>query len=194
MADLFSLLVLAAVGLAIGFVGGMVGLVLGVLRFPFVLGAEASASVAAGTNIGVSALGALTAAVRHMRQSSVHRRVFAIMAGTGAAGALCGSLLTRHVPAAGLLLVIAAIVSYEARVAVGTNLAASAAMGAAGFAGHALAGQVDYLVLVAMGPAAMAGGYIGARYTGRFSERTLRLLIGVVLAVVAAVMFWQALS
>ncbi|MEO9363125.1 MAG: sulfite exporter TauE/SafE family protein [Nitrososphaera sp.] len=249
MADPFALAVLAALGLAIGFVGGLIGLVLGVVRFPLIFGTEASASVAAGTNIGISTLGALTAAVRHMRQNNFHRRVFAVMALTGAAGAFSGSLLTHLVPAQAILLLVGAIVSYEAfslikslrhksaasprpnlalesaiglgvgflgglvglvlgsirlpaminalkmepRVAVGTNLAASAAMGAAGLLGHVINGEVDYEILGVMGATAMAGGFVGAKYTGRFSERTLKLLIGLVLIAVAAVMFWRAL-
>ncbi len=51
-------------GLLIGFVGGMVGLVLGVVRFPIVLGAETTASVAAGTNLGISALGSYSCRVQ----------------------------------------------------------------------------------------------------------------------------------
>ncbi|AIF84473.1 putative permease [Candidatus Nitrososphaera evergladensis SR1] len=184
-----------------------------------------------------------------MRQNNLHRRVFAVMAVTGAAGAFAGSLFTRIVPAQGLLLLVGAIVSYEAfslikslrhkgaenlrpnlapesaiglgvgflgglvglvlgsirlpavinvlkmepRVAVGTNLAASSAMGAAGLIGHAINGEVDYEVLAVMGATAMAGAFVGAKYTGRFDERTLKLLIGLILVAVAAVMFWRAL-
>ena len=58
--SIISILILSILGLIIGFVGGMVGLVLGVLRFPIVLGNEISASVTAGTNIGISTLGAAT--------------------------------------------------------------------------------------------------------------------------------------
>ena len=58
--DLLGPIVLAISGFAIGFVGGMVGLVLGVVRFPIVMGIETSASVTAGTNLGVSTLGAIT--------------------------------------------------------------------------------------------------------------------------------------
>ena len=54
-------------GFGIGFVGGMVGLVLGVIRFPVIMSFENSASMVAGTNLGVSTLGAITAAVRHYR-------------------------------------------------------------------------------------------------------------------------------
>ena len=42
--------------------GRMVGLVLGVVRFPRVMSIETSASIAAGTNLGISTLGAITLA------------------------------------------------------------------------------------------------------------------------------------
>ena len=62
MADIIQLTLQGVMGLAIGFVGGVTGLVLGVLRFPLILSTEISAGMAAGTNIGVSTLGACTAA------------------------------------------------------------------------------------------------------------------------------------
>ena len=46
MFDFLQLLLLALLGLAIGFVGGLVGLVLGVIRFPLILSTELSASLA----------------------------------------------------------------------------------------------------------------------------------------------------
>jgi uncharacterized protein len=91
----------------------MVGLVLGVVRFPVVMSVEASISITAGTNLGVSTLGATTAAIRHYRQNNIHFRVFIIMAITGAAGAFIGSFLTRYIPVVLLLSAIGLIVSYE---------------------------------------------------------------------------------
>jgi uncharacterized membrane protein YfcA len=52
--EIIYFLVLALPGLVIGFVGGMVGLVLGVVRFPLVMSIETSVSITAGTNLGVS--------------------------------------------------------------------------------------------------------------------------------------------
>jgi uncharacterized membrane protein YfcA len=46
--EIASLVALALSGFAIGFVGGMVGLVLGVVRFPIVMSAETSISITAG--------------------------------------------------------------------------------------------------------------------------------------------------
>ncbi|MDQ5870159.1 MAG: TSUP family transporter, partial [Thermoproteota archaeon] len=84
----------------------MVGLILGVLRFPFIIGAETSIGVAAGTNIGISTMAAIPAAVRHFRQNNVNTRIFLVMAITGAVGAFFGSFLTRYVPVALLLSLI----------------------------------------------------------------------------------------
>ena len=58
---------------------------------------------------------------------------------------------------------------FQPKIAIGTNLATSTVMGMSGLAGHLINNEVDYLVLATMGPAAMLGGYIGARYTNRFS-------------------------
>ncbi|MGC1131518.1 MAG: sulfite exporter TauE/SafE family protein [Nitrososphaeraceae archaeon] len=247
----------------------MVGLVLGVVRFPVVLSIETSASVTAGTNLGVSTFGAITAALRHYRLGNIHFRLFLILGLTGAAGAFIGSFLTGFVPVSYLLVVIGIIVLYESyillkgprtkeenikkneiaenprsedsensnrmfihtraksiflesvigfgigilggmvglvlgsirmpamisilkmepRTAIGTNLAASSFMGISGLLGHIINNNIDYFVLTIMGGSAMIGGYLGARYTSQFSERSLKRIIGLVLIVVATTMF-----
>lgn len=272
--DLISPFILAVSGFAIGFVGGMVGLVLGVVRFPVVMSVETSASLTAGTNLGISTLGAITAALRHYRLGNIHFRLFLILGLTGAAGAFIGSFLTVYVPVSYLLVAIGIIVLYESyvllnvsrtkqadinrneisenhrsegskntdrisvytqeklifiesiigfgigvlgglvglvlgsirmpamisilkmepRVAVGTNLAASSIMGISGLVGHIINNNIDYFVLIVMGSGAMIGGYLGARYTNRFSERSLKRVIGLVLIVVAATMFLGVLG
>ena len=97
----------------------MVGLVLGVLRLPFIiLGVDSSlyssVNVAAGTYIGVSTFGAITAAIRHFQQNNIHLRTFIVIAGTGSVGGFLGSLFTINVPVTVLFAVIAAILLYEA--------------------------------------------------------------------------------
>ena len=62
-------------------------------------------------------------------------------------------------------------------------------MGISGLIGHLVNNEIDFLILVVMGFAAMVGGYIGASYTHRFSERNLKRIIGIVLIVVAITMF-----
>jgi len=81
------------------------------------------------------------------------------------------------------------ILKMESRTAVGTNLAASSVMGISGLIGHIINNNIDYFVFIIMGSSAMIGGYLGARYTNRFSERSLKRIIGLVLIVVAATMF-----
>jgi uncharacterized protein len=263
------LIILSLSGLAIGFVGGMVGLVLGVLRFPLIMGVEVSASITAGTNIGISTLGAITAAIRHYRQNNIDFHIFLIMALTGAIGAFIGSFLTKHIPVYVLFTVIGLIVSYEScvllraskskqnkqlllsssyfkdnnnnidkkeekksfaiftiestigfgvgflggivglvlgsirmpamisvlkmepKIAIGTNLAIASFMGTFGLIGHLINNNVNYIILIIMGFTAMIGGYIGAKYTNRFSDVTLKRIIGIVLIVVALTMFWR---
>jgi uncharacterized protein len=65
-------------------------------------------------------------------------------------------------------------------------------MGIFGMIGHVINNNIDYLVLTVMGSAAMVGGYLGARYTNRFSDRSLKRIIGIVLIVVAITMFLRA--
>ena len=62
-------------------------------------------------------------------------------------------------------------------------------MGVSGLIGHIINNNIDYLVLMVMGSAAMIGGYLGARYTNRFSDTSLKRIIGIVLIVVAITMF-----
>lgn len=92
----------------------MIGLVLGVIRFPFILEAETSASITAGTNLSVSTLGAISGTINHYRQNNVDFKIFLIMAFSGAIGAFIGSFLTNLVSAVILLCFIIIIVSYEA--------------------------------------------------------------------------------
>ena len=69
------------------------------------------------------------------------------------------------------------------------NLATSSVMGISGLIGHLVNNEVDFLILIVMGCAAMIGGYLGASFTHQFSERNLKRIIGIVLIVVAINMF-----
>jgi uncharacterized membrane protein YfcA len=104
--------------------------------------------------------------------------------GIGILGGLVGLVLgSIRMPA------MISILKMQPRTAVGTNLAASSVMGISGLIGHIINNNIDYSVLIIMGSGAMIGGYLGARYTNRFSERSLKRIIGLVLIVVAATMF-----
>jgi uncharacterized membrane protein YfcA len=103
--------------------------------------------------------------------------------GIGFLGGLVGLVLgSIRMPA------MISILKMEPRVAVGTNLAAASVMGTSGMIGHIINNNIDYLVLVVMGSGAMIGGYLGAKYTNRFSDTNLKRIIGLVLIIVAVSM------
>jgi uncharacterized protein len=255
------ILFLSSIGFIISFIGGMVGLVLGVIRLPFILSTGLSVTESVGTNIGVSTLGAITAAIQHIRNKNISFLIFIIMALTGAIGAFYGASLTKNVPINFLLILIGLIISYESfillkenksnddkittqhllnlhqestsqnsyydiflesiigflvgilgglvglvlgsirlpamikilktepKIAVGTNMLISSVMGISGFIGHIISNEVNFLYIIVLGPSAMIGGFLGARYTNRLSPTNLKRLIGIVLAIVAAAIF-----
>jgi uncharacterized membrane protein YfcA len=84
------------------------------------------------------------------------------------------------------------ILKMDPRVAAGTNLAIGFLVGAFGFAGHGLKGQVDVTLMGAMGAAGMVGTYFGARLTKRVGANTLIIATGWVLIVVGALLVWNA--
>jgi uncharacterized protein len=262
------ILFLSSIGFIISFIGGMVGLVLGVIRLPFILSTGLSVTESVGTNIGVSTLGAITASILHIRNKNISFTIFMIMALTGAIGAFIGASLTKNVPINFLLILIGLIISYESfillkenksnddkittqhllnlhqesksqnsyydiflqsiigflvgilgalvgilgalvglvlgsirlpamikilktepKIAVGTNMLISSVMGISGFIGHVISNEVNFLYLIVLGPSAMIGGFLGARYTNRLSPTNLKRLIGIVLAIVAVTIF-----
>ena len=75
--------------------------------------------------------------------------------------------------------------------AVGTNLAVGFWVGVAGVAGH-LPGGVDWAVLGTGAAASVPGALLGARLTGRMSERQLLRAIGAVLVVAGVATVVQA--
>src|SRR5688572_6133534 len=111
--DISYILFLSFIGFIISFIGGMVGLVLGVIRLPFILSTGLSVPESVGTNIGVSTLGAITAAIQHLRNKNISFTIFIIMAITGAIGAFIGASLTKTVPINFFLILVGLIISYE---------------------------------------------------------------------------------
>jgi uncharacterized protein len=77
--------------------------------------------------------------------------------------------------------------------AVGTNLAVGVCVGVAGVVGHAPEG-VDWDVLAVCSAASIPGALLGARLTGRLSERALLRAIGAVLVAAGATTILQALA
>jgi uncharacterized membrane protein YfcA len=101
----------------------------------------------------------------------------------GAVGVILGTL---RMPA------LVRSVGLDVRRAAGTNLVVGFLLGVAAFAAHAAGEGVTWGTLVAGLAGALPGGWLGARATGRISENTLRLALGVVLFVVGVVFAVQA--
>ena len=97
----------------------------------------------------------------------------------GAVGLILGSI---RLPA------LIRILRVDPRIAAGTNLFIGVFIGASGWVGHVLEGEVDYPLLVPMGIAAMIGSYYGAKLTGRVRLVYLILAMGLVLLVVGAIL------
>jgi uncharacterized protein len=230
-----------------GYLGSMIGLVLGTLRLPLLLLTSGDPSAGAGTNIAISAASAASGGVRHSREGRVDWRVVAWMTPPSVAGALVGAYFGHRVPDRLLFVVIAAVLAWNgvdlltrpfhghprekprlgpavlfggligalggaigvilgtlrvpallnavgltaARV-VGTNLVVGFFLGAFGFLGHALRGEVEWRLLAAGLVGAIPGGWFGARETGRFSEAGLRRALGIALLVIAAAFVVEA--
>jgi uncharacterized protein len=91
-------LALAVAGsFAAGYLGSMLGLVLGTLRLPLFVWLAGSPLAAAGTNIAVSAASAASGSVRHAREGRVDWRLVAWMAPPSVLGAVLGALLADDV-------------------------------------------------------------------------------------------------
>jgi uncharacterized membrane protein YfcA len=105
-----------------------------------------------------------------------------------AAGALIGLLGGAVGLILGTLRLPALIrsVGLPAHMAVGTNLVVGFFLGVAGFLGHLVRLEVEWLVLAVSLAGAIPGAWLGARFTGRLDERLLRRLIGIALLAVAA--------
>ena len=97
----------------------------------------------------------------------------------GAVGLILGSI---RLPA------LIRILRVDPRIAAGTNLFIGMMIGAFGWIGHVLQGEVDYALLVLMGAAAMIGSYYGAKLTGRVQLTNLILAMGLVLLAVGAIL------
>ena len=96
-----------------GYVGSMLGLVLGTLRLPLLVALAGSPLAAAGTNIAISAASAGAGAIRHARERRVDWRVVAWMAPPSVAGAILGALFADDVSERLLYAAIAAVLVWS---------------------------------------------------------------------------------
>jgi uncharacterized protein len=107
-------LALAFVGSFVaGYVGSMLGLVLGTLRLPLIVAISGSPLAAAGTNIAISAAAAASGAVSHARAGRVDWRIVAWMAPPSIVGAVIGAVVADDVPEGLLYLAIAAVLVWS---------------------------------------------------------------------------------
>lgn len=112
--DPLALIAVALWSFAVSFAGGLVGLVLGNLRLPLIVLVGSSPAAAAGANVAISGLAALTAAYAHWRGGRLNWRLFRWMAPTSLVGAVAGGLIAGVLPERVLLGVIALVVLYGA--------------------------------------------------------------------------------
>lgn len=107
-------LVAALVGSFVaGYVGSMLGLVLGTLRLPLIVAITGNPLAAAGTNIAISAAAAVSGAVSHARERRVDWRMVAWMAPPSVVGAVVGAFLADDLPERLLYLAIAALLVWS---------------------------------------------------------------------------------
>ena len=107
-------LALALVGSFVaGYVGSMLGLVLGTLRLPLIVAISGNPLAAAGTNIAISAAAAASGAVSHARERRVDWRVVAWMAPPSIVGAVVGALVADDVSESLLYVAIAAVLVWS---------------------------------------------------------------------------------
>lgn len=249
-----ELIAVAVWSFAVSFAGGLVGLVLGNLRLPLVILVGSSPAAAAGANVAISGVAALSSSFAHWRGGRLDWLLFGLMAPASLAGAIGGGLIAGELPDRVLLGVIGVVVIYGAYevlrhepargaggerapsrarlileasligfmvgvlggivglilgsvrlpamvrylgispyAAVGTNAAVGVTVGVGGLVGHLPSG-VDWEILVVGAMPAMAGAFLGARFTGRLDERQLLVAMAAVLVVSGTAMAAQAIA
>ncbi len=137
----WNAVVLAAVSLAVGLLGGFVGLALGTMRLPAMLLMGLAAPTAGGTNILVSSISSIFGAIRHVREGRVNFRLVLIMGGPAFVGAFVGGFLGGRVSESILLTAAGRLVFWqgvELRVRGRGNAGAVEGGGAAMFTGRRL--------------------------------------------------------
>ena len=255
----WEIAILAVISLAVGVLGGLVGLALGTMRLPAMLLIGMDAGIAGGTNILVSTLSAMVGGFRHLREGRVDWRIVLYLGVPAIIGAFIGGFAASLVPvgvlvlgaglfvawqgiefflmvrkvslvtpgsvvepldprsvfltskrgaleatlgftvglvggAVGLILgsvrlpIIIRVMKADPRIAAGSNLMIGSFLGAFGFIGHGIQGELDLVVLAFMAVPAMIGTYFGARLTGRISVNGLLLVMAAVLLVVGVLL------
>jgi len=252
----WEIALLSVLAFGVSYVSGMVGLALGVVRLPLLIAFGISIPVAAGVNLAVSVVTAITSGWEHWRSDRIAFRVVVLIGVPSFVGAFAGSLAsdsirvwvllglvtlvllwsglvalarslrirqgeeardeTVIVPlpsprrlsleiavgffigvlggAVGLVLgtvrmpALVNVLKLHPAIAIGTNTIIGLLVGASGFVGKLINGDIDILLIALLGITGMVGSYLGARRTGQMNTNNLRLAIGIVLLVVAPFM------
>ena len=106
--SLWQVLLLTAVSLLVGILGGFVGLALGTIRLPTMLILGMPPAIAGGTNIMVSSLSSLSGAIKHWREGRVDLRIVLVMGVPAFGGAFIGGFLSGVIDE-GILLFLAGL-------------------------------------------------------------------------------------
>lgn len=266
-ADEVSVITLVALGilsLAIGLIGGLVGIALGVIRLPAMTLLGVDPLVAAGANLFVSAVSSVAGSWPAILENRVAFRVVIVLGVPAFIGSLIGGLYADVAPIwlllgavsiflvwSSITLIVqaynelkieksarAALATYDGTlskktviregtvgmliglvggaigvalgvlrmpalvqvlkmdpaVAGGTNLIITVLVSISGFVGHLIGGRNDWTLIAVVGSTAAVGMFIGSKLTHRVEPAKLRLVVGVVLLLVAPVVFWDAIT
>ncbi len=110
---LWQALLLTVISGLVGVLGGFVGLALGTMRLPALLLMGIGAPAAAGTNILVSSMSALTGSIRHLREGRVNLKIVLVMGVPAFVGAFIGGFGSGRVPESALLSMAGLLVFWQ---------------------------------------------------------------------------------
>ena len=108
-----QLVELGLVTFAIGIVGGMVGIALGVIRLPFMTLLGVDPFIAAGDNLAVSFLGSIGGSFPHFFGGRVVWRVVILIGIPAVIGAFIGGRFAHLIPVWGVLFIVSALVLWS---------------------------------------------------------------------------------
>jgi hypothetical protein len=118
-----QLVELGLVTFAIGIVGGMVGIALGVVRLPIMTVLGVDPLIAAGDNLAVSFLGSIGGSFPHFFGGRIVWRVVLLIGVPAIAGAFIGGRFADTVPVWALLLTVALLVLWSGAVVIRRSMA-----------------------------------------------------------------------
>lgn len=86
------------------------------------------------------------------------------------------------------------VLKMDPAIAGGTNLIITVLVSISGFVGHLIGGRNDWTLIAVVGSTGAVGMFIGSKVTHRVEPAKLRMVVGVVLLLVAPVVFWDAIT